>query len=351
MSNKQAEHLRTPRPPKGAGNVKPFDLYNRSLAKGKDLRKNKSSLKNAADQPSSSAKSARASNKSKAQKPNFSVPRERASNTSTARRTNYQVLTSVLSTSSSDASVPDYNVPVVDPPPMTPDQQYMHDRALYGSNVIPNPTRIVQSPYSTGSTISYISTGSSMSIDEPPVVGGAQDDKKPPASTMLTNLLASMKPFAASLASVADNAMFSEFIAFLTGRDHKPVRWVVTADQIIETPLGNYVFNDATKEYMPLSNSYEKPWTKEKRVGYVMDNSRTNYEVVVESKSDLEQIPISSFIVPVTQKSPIVRHTDLKNYSGKISFKDESKKSYLKRQRAHNAAQARLALQAGNYKP
>lgn len=314
MSKKQANYLRTPLPPKGAGNAKPF---------------------------SGNA----------AQKPNFSVPRERASNTSTARRTNYQISTRVLSTSSSDSSVPNYDVPVLNPPEMTPEQFRNYKAAMHGTNNVPlSSTKNVQSPYSTGSTIdgptnvSPFSTGSSsMSIDEPPVVGGEQNDEEPPASSMLTNFVANLKPFAAPLASIANNPMFSEFIAFLTGRDHKPLRWTVVGNQLVDTPLGKYVFDPDTNEYYPLSNTYEKPWVKEKRVGYVVDNNGRDLEVVIESQSDLKQIPIKQLVLPVNTKSAPVRHTDLKNYAGKITFKDESKKSYLKRLRAHNAKQARGA--------
>ena len=190
------------------------------------------------------------------------------------------------------------------------------------------PPRSPRSDSSDSETKDFSSPRSSHS--EPPVAD-YEDREEASSSNPITAGFVSLKNslLTGPIAMSARN-WFEDLTAFILGAEYKPKPVQVSEDDIVETPIGNYVKLGA--DWVPLSKTWDKPWeNKIKRVGYVENGEGKSYEILVPTKKDIDFIELDSFRLPVNQMHRQYKHIPYSNYGGKINVRDEGKSSYLKR--------------------
>lgn len=173
------------------------------------------------------------------------------------------------------------------------------------------------------------------SLSEPPVAD-YEDREEASSSNPITAGFISLKNslLTGPIAMSARN-WFDDLTAFLLGAEYKPKPLQVKEDDIVSTPIGNYV--KVGDDWIPLSKTWDKPWdNKMKRVGYVENAEGKSYEILLPTKKDIDFIELDSFRLPVNQMHRQYKHIPYSNYGGKINVRDEGKPGYLKRIR--NAA-------------
>ena len=125
---------------------------------------------------------------------------------------------------------------------------------------------------------------------------------------------------------------FDDLTAFILGAEYKPTPLEVAEDDVVQTPIGNYV--RFGQDWVPLSKTWDKPWeNRQKRLGYIEDGGGKPYEVLLPTNKDIDFIELKSFRLPVNQMHRQYKHTPYSNYGGKINIRDEGKPGYLKRKR------------------
>ena len=214
----------------------------------------------------------------------------------------------------------------------SPSTQSDYDILNSSPLIIPpkTPPRSPRSDSSDSETKDFSSPRSSHS--EPPVAD-YEDREEASSSNPITAGFVSLKNslLTGPIAMSARN-WFEDLTAFILGAEYKPKPVQVSEDDIVETPIGNYVKLGA--DWVPLSKTWDKPWeNKIKRVGYVENGEGKSYEILVPTKKDIDFIELDSFRLPVNQMHRQYKHIPYSNYGGKINVRDEGKPGYLKRKR------------------